>query len=1579
MVFDDQRLPSRLFDDQRLPGRPSQGQQGFSSQALDDVSDGIESGSNTSESDTSRNTSVSTELPSIVSLELVGPPLDRAKSYVLDLYRRELPATRPNDSARSHGARLGWAKRDLAKRDWNSTKWVAGRLLSNSRLHDWLGFVQEEGHAPRDERLGRWSSTDHEIYVLLPSRGLYQLGTLNVTPRDPADPLRLCLSLHNLTPLPSQPQHDTAGVLAGLAMMPAAGGWRQGAPQGFGTEVSYDKHGGILVLARTEVFTNMAFQEVYPGRLVHFRATHIRTHMTVDVIGLYQHVWRSQLPAEQNHIYRKDIWDKLSSLLLSIPTRHVVMVAGDYNSVLQPLPPHVGPAATAKAGSATTDKSLGQTQIDFVMARIRDSKGLAKMARPQHSFPVGAWRKDGHWPVEACLPVTPFHRRPQASRPVAAAYDTKALQLAVITQSPEAEALRLDVEGRLPGLQATSLLGVRNGVNQVMLDALSRHFPLRPRPDTRISAQGPYRASARETWRLYRVYKAPRIAYGLRVWRKWFDYARFRRASAALRAQSQQLKRSALLSKLEEAEQAAVAGNQRVLHQIVRSLAPSSFQIVSRLRSPSGALQSKADELQQILQHAKAVFAKHSDHSEISCLHQDFHITDAEVQAELRKLGVAKAVPKTVAPAACWKLCSSGLSQALGPALRTHFRAGSVCRLQQELHDAHVSLIPKPNKPATEVANLRPIGLQCPSAKVVAGLVRQKLLDVLTPLLQFQPQYAYTKCRGTFNAILRVHGHFEQVGQLLRANRLDRFQQHQGSQRLPFFGGLSLSLDLTKAFDLTDRPRLYGTLSEFGVSQDVISIVQQLYKDARYIFRAGSLEHALVTTNGLKQGCLIAPFLWCYYTLALLHTLQAKRDGDWARRVITLFADDTWGSWVLKCKEDFYRALDDLTIILETLVEYKMEINYKKTAILLRIEGKQAKAILHEHCCLKNGQRFLKVVVHGQIELIPIKDSHEYLGTQVSYRHRLDKNLNSRVQAGQAKHQQLKKVLNGTHVLSSHHRVRLWAACVQTSLVYSLPAVGVTKIGLQKLEKVMVRHLRAIFRQPAHLTHSTNASIWERARQVPAGRLLLGAVENFTAKLQAKRLEAPDITTEQAVFDQLDSLIASLRRLVDECSQTTQQSTEDATLDHLCPECAMPFSSDNARRIHCKLKHGYLPEHATSKPVKFQAHLHACGGLPQCQLCNRRFGRWQQLRRHIEDGSCHVLGGESLTKHPINTQDAQVASTDDTAAIDPATATGVHQNMPLVRRHDFLSRLHDWEALLRDHRSVNDLAELNPEAEIFAHCHPSLLSFHSQAETPTKDQPSKRPRQEDSTQKPGNQVLQKQQGNRPTGNLMESLKLLARLLVQHEDQLAALRMDKGFVLFARQDQFSLIPAMYAISKEWNHTRETEPEKLQSPLRTLLLACLIRELMQRIQKMVATTEGMDKLKAASWMTAGGEWCFMKFCHRTKKLIPNPAQSAMAHDEVIRLLTFLLTAMQGEIIHKFCSTRPLKQLEGSADQKPQAVFLLEISLRGEKAGEVHEAFSRLANLSVWQLIRVSMKRESLQRSNAAKKVAQLLGQR
>lgn len=46
--------------------------------------------------------------------------------------------------------------------------------------------------------------------------------------------------------------------------------------------------------------------------------------------------------------------------------------------------------------------------------------------------------------------------------------------------------------------------------------------------------------------------------------------------------------------------------------------------------------------------------------------------------------------------------------------------------------------------------------------------------------------------------------------------------------------------------------------------------------------------------------------------------------------------------------------------------------------------------------------------------------------------------------------------------------------------------------------------------------------------------------------------------------------------------------------------------------------------------------------------------------------------------------------------------------------------------------------------------------------------------------------------------------------------------------------------------------------------------------------------------------------MKFCHKNRKLIHRPDRAGMDHSEVIRLIIFLLTARQGDIIHKLRST-------------------------------------------------------------------------
>ena len=75
----------------------------------------------------------------------------------------------------------------------------------------------------------------------------------------------------------------------------------------------------------------------------------------------------------------------------------------------------------------------------------------------------------------------------------------------------------------------------------------------------------------------------------------------------------------------------------------------------------------------------------------------------------------------------------------------------------------------------------------------------------------------------------------------------------------------------------------------------------------------------------------------------------------------------------------------DVELLLELLTIFKLTINYKKTAFLLRLEGKDASKILSEH----------------------------YLGTKIAYKHRQDLNAAHRIEAAQNKYQMIRKVLNG--------------------------------------------------------------------------------------------------------------------------------------------------------------------------------------------------------------------------------------------------------------------------------------------------------------------------------------------------------------------------------------------------------------------------------------------------------------------------------------------------------------------------------------------------------------------------------------
>ena len=213
-----------------------------------------------------------------------------------------------------------------------------------------------------------------------------------------------------------------------------------------------------------------------------------------------------------------------------------------------------------------------------------------------------------------------------------------------------------------------------------------------------------------------------------------------------------------------------------------------------------------------------------------------------------------------------------------------------------------------------------------------------------------------------------------------------------------------------------------------------------------------------------------------------------------------------------------------------------------------------------------------------------------------AHNRRIEKNTAHRLKAGQARYQSLRKSLTGSHHLSQGHRLRLWQACVCTSVYYSLPVVGVTPSSLRQITSALTRHLRAIMKLPAHLTHVTTRAVWEQAGIVQPGVALQNTLERFEAKLQAKRLTAPDITTTTVLMTRLSDLASALDHAMQRETQHISQEPSSQALVS-CPNCEECFVSENAMRIHVKLKHKYLPVRSTRTPTTFEPHLHAVAGM----------------------------------------------------------------------------------------------------------------------------------------------------------------------------------------------------------------------------------------------------------------------------------------------------------------------------------------------------------------------------------------------
>ena len=162
------------------------------------------------------------------------------------------------------------------------------------------------------------------------------------------------------------------------------------------------------------------------------------------------------------------------------------------------------------------------------------------------------------------------------------------------------------------------------------------------------------------------------------------------------------------------------------------------------------------------------------------------------------------------------------------------------------------------------------------------------------------PQYAYTAGRCLEGALIRAASFCAQTRQALKAASCTLHQRHKGLWPDTCAGGAVLAIDLSKAFDKVRRADLLQALQQADVPADLTQVIMALHNRINYHLQVGSESTSVACRSGVRQGCVLAPFLFNLLTAAIVRRLACFLPSDLLSRTLTMFADDTLGTWSIR-------------------------------------------------------------------------------------------------------------------------------------------------------------------------------------------------------------------------------------------------------------------------------------------------------------------------------------------------------------------------------------------------------------------------------------------------------------------------------------------------------------------------------------------------------------------------------------------------------------------------------------------------------------------------------------------------------
>ena len=482
------------------------------------------------------------------------------------------------------------------------------------------------------------------------------------------------------------------------------------------------------------------------------------------------------------------------------------------------------------------------------------------------------------------------------------------------------------------------------------------------------------------------------------------------------------------------------------------------------------------------------------------------------------------------------------------------------------------------------------------------------------------PQWGFVPGREVADALARAFGHCQAVQQLCKQQSTSINNRMDGIIRSKVAGGLAVALDISRAFDKVRHSEIMLALQAAEVPAELQALVGEWIQGAQYHGKDSGGTWTVDVCRGVRQGCVLSPLLYVL-VVARLHSVLSDRFGPNMSEVMDYYADDTLFHSLFESEAELVTAIRQVEFLFECLAQAGLEVNDAKTQVLLQIRGTHAKQALKKYTETRKGSRFLRLSAFKQQRWLPICTQARYLGAQLAYDNYMDVTVQHRIVTARATYGRLRKVLTSRSTLSIRARIHLWKACVGAALFYALDSSGVTLSGLHKIRVLVQKHIRAISRQPAHVTHVGNQELLTKLGVPEPGAYIRERMLKLVEKWHYNA-ESPDcipIKASQKILDWRQYNLSSL-------DQILQREGPEGRLVLRCPQCGLECANKTVLGSHMAKAH---PQQ--TRPA-FNRLLHSVGGRPRCSGCNDLFTSWDRLRKHIEHGACQFPVSEAGTR-----------------------------------------------------------------------------------------------------------------------------------------------------------------------------------------------------------------------------------------------------------------------------------------------------------------------------------------------------------